>query len=780
MEEWLLILTTDKKIWRRSTFRNIEELNDQNDKIKSLESENKSLKADLSAAKARSLNQQVLIDGNGYKASKIQLESCKRDYARVAKARDLLETKCRRYKEIQKEWREYCETWVERNPGHAAGRGAAKDVAPIVHSERVSPNQPAPPRVAEGTTHTPTPFSVGTRSIYPLSEITETSTNNDSRPNTANGLQTPGNDQTFDPCNAVPRAVAEGDDDPLIVSERSLKRKPVPVKKEADITIHDDDNVKGEPASSSPVLMVSSRPLSSIQDGLDLDDVGRSVDTPRKRRRLEQMRLISSLNDVERMQTPIQYQDVPQHSEEHMLDGILMEKENVPLLHDEESRLVDRLQAYAELQVELTVKEQEKRRRKAVSIAEQNALNDRVHKRRSAPLLGSPHEASAANNFLSPQAQGSRRQQSAQAKALLMLRSKNPNVLPRTSTDKSRTCPPSRRDRGTAHLTALAEDGEDPTPSKRSKTSSRGLTTLEEEQTDLFVDAAKDDSSSPHHRLGALLHDPSPEKTALPQEKPFILPSKASASSKTPSVSSKGMFVPRISHTPITAPVDKATPLRRPESKAATTEPRHAAKPSLFDRPFNFNGPPEVFPEHEPLRVRSLDSLRLTNFKLNKNHSEFAFHESIRKHDEKKKVGGCTDPFCERCKEVAKFAELTNFVAPEKHGLFDSSPPDPEAAEERILEEFLGRDKHRLRRMNANERKELLKKAREKSFADMYGKHRQAHPRAVSPPGYWETEFPSTQQEAENREAAKAIDKERIKERYHEALRGGVWKFADE
>ena len=63
----------------------------------------------------------------------------------------------------------------------------------------------------------------------------------------------------------------------------------------------------------------------------------------------------------------------------------------------------------------------------------------------------------------------------------------------------------------------------------------------------------------------------------------------------------------------------------------------------------------------------------------------------------------------------------------------------------------------------------------------MFVFHRQAFQRAREPPGMWEVDFPSTQEEAEMRVLADKMEREKVEERYWEASRrNGRWVFADE
>lgn len=50
-----------------------------------------------------------------------------------------------------------------------------------------------------------------------------------------------------------------------------------------------------------------------------------------------------------------------------------------------------------------------------------------------------------------------------------------------------------------------------------------------------------------------------------------------------------------------------------------------------------------------------------------------------------------------------------------------------------------------------------------------------------SPPGFWRTDFPSTQEDEADRTAGRRMEAEMIQERYREAMRpGGRWRFRDE
>ena len=90
----------------------------------------------------------------------------------------------------------------------------------------------------------------------------------------------------------------------------------------------------------------------------------------------------------------------------------------------------------------------------------------------------------------------------------------------------------------------------------------------------------------------------------------------------------------------------------------------------------------------------------------------------------------------------------------------------------------------RARNMSPNSRKDIIIEARATELAEKHGKHRQRFQRHRTPPGYWRTEFPDTQEGQNDREQAQKLETGLVKERLREALKGrnggGLWLFADE
>ncbi|KAJ6010542.1 DNA repair protein Sae2/CtIP [Penicillium sp. IBT 35674x] len=182
-----------------------------------------------------------------------------------------------------------------------------------------------------------------------------------------------------------------------------------------------------------------------------------------------------------------------------------------------------------------------------------------------------------------------------------------------------------------------------------------------------------------------------------------------------------------------------------------------------------------MHPEDEPYRSRPLHRLTLGHFKLNPQRNEglnYAYSEVVRKKDDRKCLAGCTRSECcgGRFRAMARLG-----------GLPAKSPSEQEEADQRVLEEYVGEDYHLLEGLSARDRDHLLIEARARAIANHYGKHRHNHQRARSPPGFWRTDMPSTQELTSDREAAQRQDREKVEERYREAMRpGGLWTWADE
>lgn len=177
----------------------------------------------------------------------------------------------------------------------------------------------------------------------------------------------------------------------------------------------------------------------------------------------------------------------------------------------------------------------------------------------------------------------------------------------------------------------------------------------------------------------------------------------------------------------------------------------------------------------EPYRSRTVDRLSLDSFKINPDRNEgvdYAFDDVVRKRDHRQCLPGCSRPDCcgSRFRVMAKVGGLSVLSGRK------STDEDQE-----ILENYLGDRKYRLKAMNEDERFDLLIDAKAEALAARYGRHRYAHERHHSPPGFWRADMPSTQELEEDREQARRMEREKVESRYREAMRpSGMWKFADE
>ena len=186
-------------------------------------------------------------------------------------------------------------------------------------------------------------------------------------------------------------------------------------------------------------------------------------------------------------------------------------------------------------------------------------------------------------------------------------------------------------------------------------------------------------------------------------------------------------------------------------------------------------------PETESLRARPVAALSLSDFKINPTFaqgSNFAFADVVRGREQRQCLPGCIREEC--C--GGKFRRVLEIggamPTPPQRRLWDMSEA-PE--EQRELEDYLGHDRRRLVGLGPQERVKLLSEARAHQLAQRYGRHRQAFERAKTPPGFWRTDMPTTQETAEDIARARNDEAQLVRERHADALRGGGrWIFKDE
>ncbi|CAD6572073.1 MAG: hypothetical protein ASARMPRED_005040 [Alectoria sarmentosa] len=758
----------------------------------------------------------LTVDIEEYNRVKLDLVKLERDYGKLVWARHYLETKYREQKDSLRQWKEYRNNWILKHPNKRLRhlRPRSTRASPLTTAEDCrSSSAPTPPALPEGLTpsltgvsRSPSPHHyapvdpkfIKLRHEQALENhsgdresLSDETTMSHVGHNIANasdsGDVTEVTAESQGQAEPIKNKSATGGSSPIIVFERSLKRRRSVKDDAKNIRVHEDGlrhlgagpgtlAPKGEQISS-PIPAPPLLHLDGPHDSLDLDDVGGHLDTPRKRQRIAQERLRSSM-----MLSLTEPQDG-----ENML-GDATESDLPRSLHDGEAESERDKQPSSPAEDLWSLRQksvdEEKKARKDDRMARQHAHNDRVHQRlegaeRSNSIFDPPVSSPPTTNEpvqhpYTPNDSREVRQREPQLASPVILQPKdvNASVLPRTSdpfANRKRPCPPSRRDRGAAYVPVLAEDGEglnsNSDPLKAGKKSKDDRTVL-----NVLVDK-EPKAPATHYRLGALLTNPSPEKSLLISEESAAAVSSDQAWSKTPITrvyhsKSKDPATPRSLPTkktelnhgpgaksglagfePVEATMDRYSKSAQAVSKRTTRTPA-LRKPLLVDYS------PETRPEHEPLRARPVHRLGLQDFKFNPAHSNYAYHE---------------------CKGVRKYVIDSGYKTAQKPG------ESEDEADWRLMQEYLGDNRRQLRSMPTEERSDLLIEAKVKEFANRYGCHRQAFARARDAPGLWEVDFPTTQEEAENRIAAEIVEREKVQERYWEATRPkGKWMFADE
>ncbi|KAF2861238.1 SAE2-domain-containing protein [Piedraia hortae CBS 480.64] len=195
-------------------------------------------------------------------------------------------------------------------------------------------------------------------------------------------------------------------------------------------------------------------------------------------------------------------------------------------------------------------------------------------------------------------------------------------------------------------------------------------------------------------------------------------------------------------------------------SSVKETTPRHGSRQREKQRNLR---------EVTPLRSRHLSRLKLDDFKINPSYKQtnYAFTDTFRGRNLRRCLQGCMRADC--CGAVfLRAVELGGAQVPGK-------------SDAEVMEAYLGPDWRTVRDGCSEDKwKDMVNHARATWMANAYGKHRYAFERRKSPPGFWRTDMPTTQEEAQDRANALVQERQKIEERWQEAMRNGRWKFKDE
>ncbi|KUJ16085.1 SAE2-domain-containing protein [Mollisia scopiformis] len=541
---------------------------------------------------------------------------------------------------------------------------------------------------------------------------------------------------------------------PVVISSRSVKKRKTRHELSQQTPA---SKIKSEVILSSPMGLAN---FFSVNESLDLDDIGEKVDTPRKHRRLQQ--------EFSRQASrgPLQ-----------SLESLTRRRSEDPDFND--TRITTKSTPI----------------RAAGSVLQSRSTNEQIlprtsdsrgpKKRRIAS--DKDVETLMEDGELVTPVRGSKRTSDGGERLIDLLSKPSPPRQPISPVGEHAT-------------------NQQPTWSHRPTTTSglaREITRLPLETKDF--DGRSATSSRPSSKGSAIgqLESSRPSsrgtsRTSVEPPRPVSRGAKKSLEAKTSSKASPRSkeLVARASNTPTHSPplpplLARPLPSRRdPEgsfspkprllniqqvdsarksksSVASATKPRREkiANMTLTDW--------EKDPEQEPFRNRPIETLRLQDFKVNPEYNQgydYAFRQVVRG-NARHSLEGCTKPEC--CgHQFRALAEINTAKSP---------TASQEERDDKLLHEYMGDNAYKLRNMSIVDRNELLLQAKTREISNEHGRHRHAYARPVSPPGYWRNDFPTTQEQRADLEKVKENEKELIAERYREAMRpGGRYIFRDE
>ncbi|KAK2062177.1 DNA repair protein/CtIP [Colletotrichum caudatum] len=172
------------------------------------------------------------------------------------------------------------------------------------------------------------------------------------------------------------------------------------------------------------------------------------------------------------------------------------------------------------------------------------------------------------------------------------------------------------------------------------------------------------------------------------------------------------------------------------------------------------------------LRTKPLANMGLEDFKVNpkfNDGTDYAYSEVVRGKDDRACLPGCIDMNC--CGKQFRAMALA------QRNNVERTP----ASDSKLFEDYLGDRVTITLGMSKAEKDDLWVEAKTWQLANELGKHRHRYARRPSPPGFWNADFPTTQEVEEEKSEAEKRERQLIHERYREAMRGGGrWVFRDE
>ena len=321
----------------------------------------------------------------------------------------------------------------------------------------------------------------------------------------------------------------------------------------------------------------------------------------------------------------------------------------------------------------------------------------------------------------------------------------NARVLPRTY-GKSPYVPSSRRHGVAAHVAAMSEDG------MKTPKAPKSPTLLNDSHRVRLQNLLKD---TPSHSAGLQAPDSGGVSSPSKALKPTV-PRHAARAVASPA--SRSLKTALSNQASITAPA-RRTISPKPLSSIPIT-------PIASRSPASYN----TKPTPSSTLYRSLPTSLLTpsHFKPNPTlnfNLPFPVRDSLRTRASKACVPGCRLPCC----------------LPALTSLAENLPRLSPTSTVRLLEHHLGEESYKIPILTSSEKAALVKEARIEELGRKAGKHKYTVEGQREPPGFWDVDFPTTQEGQRDREEAERVEREVVLEREREARKeGGRWKFGDE
>ena len=321
----------------------------------------------------------------------------------------------------------------------------------------------------------------------------------------------------------------------------------------------------------------------------------------------------------------------------------------------------------------------------------------------------------------------------------------NARVLPRTY-GKSPHVPSSRRRGVAAHVAAVSEDGMK-TP-KAPKSPALHKDNHRARLQNLLKDTPSHRAELQASNSGGVSSSSKAFEPTVPRQTTKTVASPASRNSKTALNNQAKIATPTC-----------RTTSPKPLSSVPITP--IASRPSAG---YNTRPTPSITP------YRSLPTSLLTpsHFKPNPTlnfNLPFPVRDSLRTRASKACVPGCRLPCC----------------LPALTALAENLPPLSPTSTVRLLEHHLGDESYKIPSLTSSEKAALVKEARIEDLGRKAGKHKYTVEGQREPPGFWDVDFPTTQEGERDREEAERVEREVVLEREREARKeGGRWRFGDE